>query len=86
MKITVDNRKKMAGYIEQTLKAFNVKAQDIVTESTMFTVWHKTYSLVVYSDTNPNALLNGKRVIDQDKSLEMYPNDSNDNHIYSALK
>ncbi len=86
MKINADKRKEMADLIDTTLQAVGATRADINTEGLMRRVWYKTYCFATYGDDNPNAYHNGKRVFEQRDDVELYPCDSNDDTLLTALR
>lgn len=54
---------------------------------TLHTVWFRTWASVAYDNTNPNTAydLSGVRLFKQDPDYNLYPYDTNDTTLGSAL-
>lgn len=52
----------------------------------MHNVWFKVFSNRKYDDKNPNVIfIDGVRLLSYDEHYELYPCDSNDNSLQTAL-
>lgn len=51
-------------------------------------LWFRVWASVNYPDSNPNVVrdANGNRLFTHDETYELYPNDSNDTTLLTALK
>ena len=55
--------------------------------TTMHDVWFNVYANRRYEDSHPMVIkIEGKRLLEQDKNFDLYPCDTNDNTIETALK
>jgi hypothetical protein len=85
MKIDKQAREIMKDGIKGTLKAFNIKAKDVVTIELMNQLWFKSFQLKTYTRARfPNLVIDFPTVTN--KEYPLYPCDSNDKTIDTALK
>lgn len=50
-------------------------------------LWFKAWSSVAYPDDNPNVIMeNGKRLLAYDPGFQLYPCNSSDAHVLTAMK
>lgn len=86
MKIKKENKELMKKYIKGVLKAFDIKPEQVQSDSARHQVWFKAWCCVNYPSNNSNALIYGKRLFKRDDTLKLYPNESNDNHLTTTLR
>ena len=85
MKINKKAREIMKDGIRGTLKAFNVNAKDVITLGTMNTIWFKSFQLKTYPRRNFTNISIDFSVVTKEE-YPLYPCDSNDKSIDTALK
>lgn len=53
----------------------------------MHQIWFKVYVCIKYDSENANVIkLNGKRILPYDPNFELYPDNTNDTTLSTALK
>ena len=90
MKVTPEVYSKMKSDIKVMLKVYFPYAETIPFEffriSDMHDIWFKTFVNRNYEDSHPMVKKReGKRVLSFDPNYELYPCDTNDNSIQTAL-
>jgi hypothetical protein len=90
MKVTPEVYQKMKSDIKVILNIYFPYAETIPFEffriSDLHEIWFKVYANRKYEDSHPMVQKkNGKRVLKLDESFEMYPCDTNDNSLQTAL-
>ena len=85
MKISLESRRAMLASIKATCKAFRIEPDKVMTDATKNLIWFRAYCFTAYPDSNSNALLRGERVVDYNPDFPLYPDESHQVHIVTAL-
>ena len=87
MKIKHDTFIIMSERILKALKYLEVRASNITDTCDQIRVWSFVVSNIKYNDSNLNVVtIGGKRLFAQDRSIEFYPDNTNDKTLETALK
>ena len=87
MKISKKSLHIMADYMGRCLDHLKIDKKEKWLRGVMDQLWFKTWLNVNYNDDNPNVIfIDGKRLFKQDSSLQLYPDDCNDEHMKTAFK
>lgn len=82
-KLTLDQ---MKNDIEVICKYFFPKGINELSIGNMHNIWFKTFANRKYDDLNGNVIfVNGKRLLKQDDLYSLYPCDTNNNSLQTAL-
>jgi hypothetical protein len=86
MKIDINTRQQMKNDIKVICDYFFPKGITELSIGNMHNVWFQTFCNRNYHETNGNVIsIEGKRLLDQDLNYEIYPCNSNDNSLQTAL-
>jgi len=86
MKIDIKSREQMKSDIMITLNYFFPKGINELSIGNMWNVWFNTFESINYPDNNPNVIfVNGVRLFSQNPDYILYPCNSIDNTLQTAL-
>ena len=89
MKINLETRKKMVQDMLVVVDYFKITPEQLekITIGELHNIWFHAFINRNFNDSNSNVkFINGKRLLKQDKTVEQYPCDSDDNTLTTALK
>ena len=86
MKVDVNTKNRMKNDIKVICDYFFPKGINELSIGNIWNVWQKTFENRKYHETNGNVVsIEGKRLLTQDLNYELYPCNTNDNTLQTAL-